>query len=123
MGTAARGVVIAGLAAMLAAAPAAVSAHHSAAQFDFGQTVRVEGVVKELKVENPHGKLVLEVNDDQGAREIEFEAHSRNNIYRRGWRPGMVHTGDKIAIDIAPLRAGGDGGYVKSFILSDGTEF
>lgn len=104
-------------------ASAAVWAHHSAAQFDFGQTVRLEGVVKEMRVANPHIALFLEVKDDQGTRVVEFEGHSRNNVYRRGWRPDMVHDGDTISIDIAPLRAGGDGGYVKNFIMKDGTEF
>lgn len=98
-------------------------AHHSAAQFDFAQTVRVQGVVKEMRVANPHIALVLEVADDKGTRVIEFEGHSRNNVYRRGWRPEMVHVGDEIDIDIAPTRTGGDGGYVKTFILKDGTEF
>jgi len=35
----------------------------------------------------------------------------------------MVHPGDTINIEIAPLREGGDGGYVKNLILKDGTEF
>jgi uncharacterized protein DUF6152 len=98
-------------------------AHHSAAQFDFAQTVRVEGVVKEMRVANPHIALFLEIKDAKGTRVIEYEGHSRNNVYRRGWRPEMVHTGDTIAIDIAPMRTGEDGGYVKTFILKSGTEF
>jgi hypothetical protein len=98
-------------------------AHHSAAQFDFAQTVRIEGVVKEMRVANPHIALFLEVKDDKGTRVIEYEGHSRNNVYRRGWRPEMVHEGDAISIDIAPMRTGEDGGYVKTFILKDGTEF
>jgi hypothetical protein len=101
----------------------AASAHHSAAQFDFAQTVRIEGVVKEMRVANPHIALFLEVTDGKGTRVIEYEGHSRNNVYRRGWRPDMVHTGDKIGIDIAPMRTGEDGGYVKTFVLKDGTEF
>jgi len=98
-------------------------AHHSAAQFDFAQTVRIEGVVKEMRVANPHIALFLEIKDPNGTRVIEYEGHSRNNVYRRGWRPEMVHTGDTINIDIAPMRTGEDGGYVKTFILKDGTEF
>jgi hypothetical protein len=98
-------------------------AHHSAAQFDFAQTVRIEGVVKEMRVANPHIALLLEVTDAKGTRVIEYEGHSRNNVYRRGWRPEMVHTGDTIGIDIAPMRTGEDGGYVKTFVLEDGTEF
>jgi hypothetical protein len=99
------------------------SAHHSAAQFDFAQTVRIKGVVKEMRVANPHIALFLEVADDKGKRVIEYEGHSRNNVYRRGWRPQMVQTGDAIDIDIAPMRTGEDGGYVKTFIMKDGTEF
>ena len=94
----------------------AALAHHSAAQFDFAQTVRIEGVVKEMRVANPHIALFLEVTDGKGTRVIEYEGHSRNNVYRRGWRPEMVHTGDTISIDIAPMRTGEDGGYVKTFI-------
>lgn len=107
----------------LAAVSTAALAHHSAAQFDFAQTVRIEGVVKEMRVANPHIALFLEVKDDKGTRVIEYEGHSRNNVYRRGWRPEMVHAGDTLSIDIAPMRTGEDGGYVKTFVLKDGTEF
>jgi len=107
----------------LAAFSTATWAHHSAAQFDFAQTVRIEGVVKEMRVANPHIALLLEVTDEKGTRVIEYEGHSRNNVYRRGWRPDMVHDGDTITIEIAPMRTGEDGGYVKNWILKDGTEF
>jgi hypothetical protein len=107
----------------LACLCAAAWGHHSAAQYDFGQTVRFVGVVKEIRIENPHTALVLEVKSDKGSKVVEFEGHSRNNVYRRGWRPDMVRAGDTISIDLAPLRSGGDGGYVKTFILKDGTEF
>jgi hypothetical protein len=71
----------------------------------------------------PAHSLFLEVADEKGTRVIEYEGHSRNNVYRRGWRPEMVHPGDTIGIDIAPMRTGEDGGYVKTFVLKDGTEF
>jgi hypothetical protein len=98
--------------------------HHSAGPFDFGRTMIVEGTVKLIEVRNPHTKLVLEVaQDDGGARDIEFEGHSRHNVYRRGWRPDMVRAGDRITIVVAPTRDGSDGGYVTSFRLEDNTEF
>jgi hypothetical protein len=97
--------------------------HHSAAQFDFGQTVRLEGIVKEMRVANPHIALFLEIKGEHGPRVVEFEGHSKNNVYRRGWRPDLVRPGDAISIDIAPLRTGEEGGYVKTFVLKDGTEF
>jgi hypothetical protein len=100
-----------------------VAAHHSAAQFDFSKTVMIEGTVKLIEVRNPHVKLILEVSDDAGVRDIEYEGHSRNNVFRRGWRPEHINVGDAITIGIAPLRDGGDGGYVTGFKLADGTEF
>ena len=117
-----RWVRFAAVAAVVGIAPVAL-AHHSAAQFDFAQTVRIEGVVKKMEVANPHIELVLTVEDEKGKRDIEYEGHSRNNVFRRGWRPDMVQLGDAIAIEIAPMRNGEDGGYVKNFILKDGTQF
>jgi hypothetical protein len=112
-----------GLAVGLVLSASPVLAHHSAAQFDFQKPTQVEGVVQEMLVANPHTKLVLDVTDDKGTRLIEFEGHSRNNVYRRGWRPDIVKTGDKVTISIAPRKDGGDGGYVLSVKTADGREF
>ena len=99
-------------------------AHHSAARFDFtNRDAKVTGIVKEFKVANPHTKIVLEVTDEKGTRDIEFEGHSRNNYYRSGWRPALIHVGDKITLEIAPTRDGSDGGYARSVIAKDGTKF
>ena len=100
-------------------------AHHSAAQFDFGQRVPVVGTVRLIEVRNPHIKLILDVQDEAGqSREIEYEGHSRNNVFRRGWRPNSVGVGDEITIELAPLRDGSDaGGSITAFRLADGTEF
>jgi hypothetical protein len=103
----------------LAAVPAV--AHHSAAQFDFQKPVNMTGVVKVARFSNPHAKIILEVTDaKRGKREIEFEGHSRNNMYRQGFRPEMMTVGDKVTIRIAPMRDGSDGGYVTAFITADG---
>lgn len=96
-------------------------AHHSAAQFDFQNAVNMTGVVKEARFSNPHGRIILTVTDERGTRDIEFEAHSRNNMYRQGFRPDMMKVGDKITIRIAPTRNGEDGGYVTAVLTADGT--
>jgi hypothetical protein len=107
--------------ALLAMAAVPAGAHHSAAQFDFQKPVNVKGVVKLVQFANPHAKIVLEVTDDKrGTRDIEFEGHSRNNMYRQGLRPEMMAVGDKITIRIAPMRDGSDGGYMTAFITADG---
>ncbi len=98
-------------------------AHHSAAQFDFQKPVTVAGTIKEFRMANPHMRLVLAVDDAKGARDIEFEGHSLNNLYRRGWRKDMVKVGDALTISIAPRKDGGDGGYVLSVKTPEGKEF
>lgn len=112
-------ILVAGLVSAFAAAP--VLAHHSAVQFDFQNPVNLTGVVKVAQFANPHAKIILEVTDDKrGTRDIEFEGHSRNNMYRQGFRPNMMTVGDKITIRIAPMKDGSDGGYVTALITADG---
>jgi len=99
-------------------------AHHSAARFDL--TIRdrmVTGIVKEWQPANPHTKIVLEVTDEKGTRDVEFEGHSLNNYYRGGWREGMVKVGDKITLNAAPTKDGSDGGYALGVVAADGTRF
>ena len=102
----------------------AASAHHSAAQFDLSiRDNHVPGIVKVFEPANPHTRIVLEITDEKGTRDVEFEGHSRNNYYRSGLRPGMVSPGDRVTLIAAPMRDGSDGGYVLGVILEDGTQF
>jgi hypothetical protein len=96
------------------------TAHHSAAAQDFTKRVELEGVVKSWQIMNPHGKLIIQVTDAKGSRAIELETHSRNNVYRAGYRDGMIKAGDKIKVFIAPNRDGSDGGYLVAFVTAAG---
>jgi hypothetical protein len=112
------------LALSLGVVSVGIFAHHSAAQFDFSQNVPVTGKVVHVDVANPHIDLILEIRSEDGTtREVQFEGHSRNNVYRRGWRPGAINEGDEITIFIAPMRNGEDGGYIQEFSLADGRTF
>ena len=102
---------------------AAVSAHHSAIQFDFGKNVQVTGIVKKFQAINPHMRLVLSVTDAKGTRDIEFEGHSTNNMYRGCYRDKMINVGDEITVIIAPLKDGSDGGYVTGATTAKGEKF
>jgi hypothetical protein len=111
------------ISALLLSMSAAAIAHHSAAQFDFQNTVLISGTVVEARFANPHMRLILEVTDEErGTRDIEFEGHSRNNMRRQGLLPGMFEIGDDITIRIAPMRDGQDGGYVTGVRTPDGEE-
>ena len=110
-------------AVLLAGIAGPAAAHHSAAQFDFSKPVQLSGVVKKFQAINPHMRLVLEVTDAKGKRDIEFEGHSTNNMYRAGYRNKMINIGDKITVTIAPLRDGSDGGYVTAAETAKGQRF
>ena len=97
-----------------------LAAHHSAAGQDFSKRVEIEGVIKVWEISNPHGKVLLTVSDAKGRRDIEYETHSKNNVYRAGYRDGMVKAGDKIKLMIAPNRDGSDGGYVTGWVTAKG---
>jgi ABC-type glycerol-3-phosphate transport system substrate-binding protein len=114
--------IAAGFAAVLALCAAAAMAHHSAAQFDFGQRVTVEGIVKKFNVTNPHTWATVELTDDKrGTRDAEYEGHSASHFYRAGFTRDMVKPGDKIAILIAPRRDGEDGGFIQAFTVNGKT--
>ena len=108
---------------ILAVMVTAARAHHSAAQFDFSNTVLVSGKVISARFANPHMRLILEVTDQKrGTRNIEFEGHSRNNMRRQGLLPDMFGVGDTVTIRVAPMRDGSDGGYVTAVRTASGEE-
>ena len=108
---------------VLGVAGSTLTAHHSAAQFDFTKSVSIRGVVVKFIPINPHMQLVLRVSDAKGTREIEFEGHSTNNMFRAGYRDRMIKVGDTITVYAAPLRSGADGGYVTAATTASGQRF
>jgi hypothetical protein len=110
--------------ALLAVFATATLAHHSAVQFDFAKQVSYTGTVKDFAAINPHMRLLVEWKDDKGKmHSVRFEGHSTNNMYRAGYRKGMVKVGDTITVNAAPFRDGTEGGYVISAKLADGQFF
>jgi len=95
-------------------------AHHSAAVYDFDRRWEIAGVVKAIRVMNPHVTLTLLVAGRQGTRTVEFEGHSVNNFYRVGWRPHMIEPGDRIEVIFAPRKDHLAGGYVTGFVTAHG---
>jgi len=110
-------------AALTLAVTTAVAAHHSAVQYDFGKTATISGVVVKFQAINPHMRLTLRVTDAKGTREVELEGHSTNNMYRAGYRDGLIKVGDKITVSVAPLRDGTEGGYMIAAVTANGGRF
>ena len=91
------------------AVPRFALAHHSGAEYDFRQMHELHGVVKDVRVINPHMSLTLVVPGSEGkTKAIDFEGHSVNNFYRAGWRPQMISVGDRITVKFAPRKDGAE---------------
>jgi hypothetical protein len=111
------------LALAVAIASPLAMAHHSAVQFDFTKVVEIKGTVKQFAAVNPHMRLTLEVTDAKGTHEVKLEGHSTNNMYRNGYRKGMVNVGDVVTVRVAPLKNGEHGGYVLGATAANGEYF
>ncbi|HEU4625574.1 MAG TPA: DUF6152 family protein [Steroidobacteraceae bacterium] len=109
------------LGALLAGVCATVFAHHSFSMFDMKTTKTLSGTVKEFEWTNPHTWLWLMVPNDRG--ELEqwgIEGMSPNFLGRRGWSKHTLRPGDKVTVEIHPLRNGEHGGTFLNVTLPSG---
>lgn len=96
-------------------------AHHSFAMFDRSQTETIAGTVKEFELINPHGWLRVMVPDAKGVQsEWSVELGGAGQLERFGWSQNAVHPGDKVTVQLHPLRDGSYGGQLVSVTLPDG---
>lgn len=104
------------------AASTPLLAHHSFAMFDQTRTVNLRGVVKEYRWVNPHVSLFVEVSDGPAKHGVwAVELTSPGNLTRLGWSRKSLVPGEKVEIEVNPLRDGGlGGGFRKATILATG---
>ncbi len=103
-----------------AATPAA--AHHSFAMYDAAKLLTIKGTVKEFQWTNPHAILWLYADPAKGAGAGElwsFElSTSPGPLTRLGWTKHSLNPGDKVSVQMNPLRDGEHGGSLKKAILT-----
>ena len=96
-------------------------AHHSRAMYDPGKSVTVEGTVKDVAYKNPHVWVNLVVKDAQNREQVwGMEGGNLGGLYRMGWTQDTVKTGDKIKMEVHPMRDGMPGGQILRVTLADG---
>ncbi len=101
--------------------PNAASAHHSFAMFDATRQVTVEGVVKNFAWSNPHVWLdVVAVNDKGESQVWGLESLAVGLLYRDGWTADTLKPGDKVTVQLHPMRDGTVGGQLMKVTLPDG---
>lgn len=99
-----------------------VTAHHSTAMFDFSKSVEIKGTIKQFQWTNPHTWTKVDV-EGQGTAVVEYglEGMSPNYLSRNGWTKRTLKTGDKVTLQVYPLKDGRPGGFMVSVKLADGT--
>ncbi|MET0363604.1 MAG: DUF6152 family protein [Sphingobium sp.] len=98
-------------------------AHHSFAMFDQSKARTLKGTVKEFRWVNPHVSLfVLADSISGGAPEVwAVELTSPGNLTRLGWSRKSLKPGDKVLVEVNPLRDGQrGGGFRKATLVETG---
>lgn len=95
-------------------------AHHSGAMFDTTRTVTLQGTVKAFQWTNPHSFIQIVVAGTSGPQEWSVEMGSPGQLYRNGWRPSSIRSGEQLTVVIHPLRDGTSGGVFVSATAADG---
>jgi hypothetical protein len=111
-------------AALVATVPAPSPAHHSFAMFDPAKVVTLKGEVKEFRWVNPHVAIFVKVDGSDDPDKLwSVELTSPGNLVRRGWKRTSLKSGDKVEIQVNPLRDGRRGGGFRSVkLLDSGTQ-
>jgi hypothetical protein len=104
----------------LLAVPAA--AHHSFAMFDQTKVVTLkDATVTEFEWTNPHIWLhLVAVGQDGKQQDWQIELASVQQQAKIGWKADTVKPGDKITVDMNPLKDGTRGGHLITATLASG---
>jgi uncharacterized protein DUF6152 len=87
----------------------AVDAHHAMVMYDRLRTVMLTGTVVELQWTNPHVFLLVDgkLKDDDQPAVWRLETSGPGNLVRQaGWTPTVLRPGDRVRVEINPLREG-----------------
>ena len=105
-------------------APAFAAAHHSVAVwFDSSQRQEIEGVVTEIRWENPHVRFFMRAPNAEAQDAIwEIETLSVSGISRWGIGSDLLNVGDLVRVSGAPSRRGRDNIFVRNLLLPSGQE-
>lgn len=100
------------------------AAHHSvSAWFEPDGRQEIQGVVTEIRWENPHVRFFMRAPNAEGQEVIwEIETLSSAGIRRWGITPDLLAVGDRVRISGSPSRRGLDNIFVRNLLLPSGQE-
>lgn len=117
-----RRLICGGFAAALSGGLAAPSwAHHSYSMFDRDKTVTIEGTIRTWEMTDPHSYLWVNVRNGDQAQAWGLEGGGVMALMRAGVKKSSVQPGEKVSVDLHPLRDGRTGGMLVKVTLQNGT--
>src|SRR5688572_935481 len=109
------------LIALLLCIAGSTLAHHSPVVFDRTKQVKLVGVVKEFRWNNPHSWIELNVRNEKGELEAwAVEMGPPTYLVRAGWKSTTIKAGDEVTIQVHPLRTNEKVGQFVSITLANG---
>jgi|SRR5882672_5773679 hypothetical protein len=110
---------------MLGATTPALAHHSFSSVFDANKPVVVQGVLVEIRLENPHSWFYVDVTDSTGkVVRWAFEGSTPTSLIRSGFKPGSLKIGDEVTVKGSHARdASKNEGAARSFTLKDGRSF
>lgn len=89
--------------------------------FDMAKPVTLAGVVTSFEWTNPHAYIEIDVPQaGGGTKHWSVEMGSPSILMQSGWKFKDLKSGDKIKVEISPLRNGDPGGLLIQATLPDG---
>lgn len=102
------------------AAPGPVAAHHSFAMFDPSKPMTIEGTITVFQWVSPHAQIWVDAGPvgryEAGVWTLELPT-SPGNLSKMGWSRHSVKPGDRVVVDINPIRDGRRSGQFKRLTL------
>ena len=98
--------------------------HHSHAMFDHSKAVTVTGTVTEFLFRNPHTFLYVDITRENGETvNYWIEMSNITNMIRRGIGQQTFKRGDRVTVDLYPLKDGRPGGSYVTITAADGKTY
>ena len=110
--------------AVLALTAAPLAAHHGrGATFDMNKRLPLKGVVSQVKWQNPHVLIFLDVKDENGKTVTwGFENSNVHTLANQGYNRNTLKVGQEITAIVNPAANGSPLGIIVKVVLADGKE-
>lgn len=114
--------LLAGAVSLAVVSPAL--SHHSHAMFDHAKEVSLTGTVTQFVFRNPHVFLYIDVKHENGET-VNYWVEMSNlpNMIRRGIGQTTIRPGDKVTVNLHPLKDGRPGGSYVTLVTADGKTY